>query len=174
MAKPEAWSEKSLSELADHIEETYHESLRRQLPLLRDLIQEAQAAGGGLAVAAKPLAEAFGMLQETLEDHLVLEEDVLFPYIHQLERASQGRNTALLDPKIHDTLMQQHAQADEAVMQLRVATTADEMEDAIGSLAPELLEALRLLAREMDEHMRLENEILFPGVTEMEQKLGME
>jgi len=148
----------SLPDLAVYIEEHYHESLRRTMPCIAEEFERLLAAAGQHAppvlIAAQ---EAFIALREALEDHLVFEEDIVFPYIHRLaqERPPDEERAA---EDFTARIRRQHAQAEEARYHLYVAASAEAF--AAGPFE-ELGRRLMALAAEMAEHMRIEDEVLF-------------
>lgn len=80
------WSRSTLADLADHIEDRHHAFLRAQLPRIEGLftrvIPAHRLAHGELL---ERLHNVFASLRQEIEEHLYKEEQVLFPYIREME-----------------------------------------------------------------------------------------
>lgn len=94
MADPDAreddWSRASLAALMDHIVESYHLPLRQELPNLRALAAKVLEAHGTRQPELLPrLRNTLERLAAHLEDHMMKEEQVLFPLIRRLEASAR-------------------------------------------------------------------------------------
>jgi regulator of cell morphogenesis and NO signaling len=86
------WTAESLTELISHIKQHHHTFMREQLPRLTGLLEKVfgvhkERHGQTLASLGNVLAG----LRSDIEIHLVKEEQILFPYIRQIEAYAQGR-----------------------------------------------------------------------------------
>lgn len=151
-------AEITLRDLIRRIVTDHHGYLRRNLPLVAGLI----AVGGHTELGA-----AFEQLRTELMDHLHKEEAVLFPAIDRFESALEAGEPL---PKAYfgsmrlpvQVLEEEHRITDRALTRIRELTN--------GFRAPEgeVARALRELDADLREHMRLENEVLFPRVLNLE------
>jgi regulator of cell morphogenesis and NO signaling len=82
-----AWTDASLADLCDHIEETHHHFLRYELPRLRTLTRDFVQTHAKRDPEVLALLDVMQKLHDTLEPHLSKEERELFPAICQLERS---------------------------------------------------------------------------------------
>lgn len=169
------WKSESLTELISHIEQRHHTFMRQQLPRLTDLLEKVFAAhkqrhGQMLASLGKVLAA----LRSDVEMHLVKEEQILFPYIRQIEAYEQDRGTA---PQIHCGSIQnpirqmeyEHDEVAAALAQMHRLTDDFKLPaDACNSFR-ELYDGLRDLETDLHEHIHLENNILFPRTVELQE-----
>ena len=79
--------------LADHIEATHHDYLRRELPRLEATLARVVNAHQARHPELRELATVFAGLKDELESHMVKEEKVLFPIVRELEAARAGRSS---------------------------------------------------------------------------------
>jgi len=77
----------TMTELADHIEQTHHAHLRRELPRLAKLLDKVVAAHGQRQPRLKELADVFAGFVQEIQPHMMKEEQILFPMIRQLDGA---------------------------------------------------------------------------------------
>lgn len=78
-----------LAELADHIEQTHHAYLKRELPRIEALTEKVAAAHGQHDPRLMALRKRFLEFQAELVSHMLKEERILFPAIRLLARSSQ-------------------------------------------------------------------------------------
>jgi len=87
---PQAWLEASLTALMDHIERSHHAYLRAELPRLDALLQKVLRAHADNHPELHEVAAHFQELSADLIPHLMKEEQILFPYLRQLEARESG------------------------------------------------------------------------------------
>ena len=168
------WQQASLTDLVDHIESAHHVFMKQALPRLGDLFAKVLEAHGpkhGDMLTA--LQTTFQALRSEIEMHLMKEEQILFPYIRQME-ASVGKTGRV--PPMHCGTVQnpirqmvaEHENAGEALAQMRSVTRDYALpEDACPTFRA-LFEGLREMEADLHEHIHLENNILFPRAEAME------
>ncbi len=145
----------SLEDLIKHIQKTYHEPLREELPRLEEMALKVarvhkERDGERLSALAKTVTE----LKEELLMHLDKEDQILFPLI------STG-NGAMAQMPIN---RMQHDHDDHAVLLRQVRKLTNEFKvpgDACMTWRA-LWQSLAELERSLHEHIHLENNILFP------------
>lgn len=161
LARPTAldgWAERSTPDLIAHILEKYHRPLDEELPRLEFLARKVARVHGSRDDRLPRIAETFGTLKTELEHHFRKEEAVLFPAIlaNDFERLACPIEVMLKD----------HDDAGELLARLRELTGDFEVPPhACGSWCA-LWGGLEDLERSLHEHIHLENNILFPRVTE--------
>ena len=84
-ASAEDWSQASMTELADHIEATHHQPLKRELERLDFFTEKMARKHGSDKPELVAVRELFVALRQDLEQHLAKEEQILFPLCRQLE-----------------------------------------------------------------------------------------
>ncbi|HZW08325.1 MAG TPA: iron-sulfur cluster repair di-iron protein [Phycisphaerales bacterium] len=157
------WVSATMTQLADHIEQTHHEYLRRELPRLTGLLRKVVGAHGDRRPELAALQEVFAGFAEELADHMMKEERMLFPWIRRLEAgapAAQLPGWSVAGPVA--CMMHEHDGAGDALARMRGYTDGfTAPADACGTFRA-LYAALGELERDMHRHVHKENNILFP------------
>jgi regulator of cell morphogenesis and NO signaling len=83
------WRNASLRELAQHIVDKHHAFIRAEITRLTGLISKVLAAHGKNHQELAPLQSVFERLSEELNAHMMKEEELLFPYIIEMEDAAR-------------------------------------------------------------------------------------
>jgi regulator of cell morphogenesis and NO signaling len=175
-AEDEVPATASLVKLIQRIVKGYHADLREELPRLSQMAAKVVEAHGEKHPEVAPLAAALTALREELESHMEKEEKVLFPYIERLEGlAADGRPlgaspfgsiTAPIGMMEHEH--DSAAKLLERMRQLSGDYTAPA--DACNTFRG-LLHGLAHLEKELHEHIHLENNVVFPRATRLEERL---
>ena len=168
------WSAAGLTELADHIEATHHAFMKRSLPRLEDLFDKVlRAHGSRHGDMLLPLQATFEALRSEIEMHLMKEEQILFPYIRQMEASvnQTGRVPPMHCGTVQNPVRQmevEHENAGEALARMRSITDDYALPADACPTFGALFEGLGELEADLHEHIHLENNILFPRAVAME------
>jgi regulator of cell morphogenesis and NO signaling len=167
------WQERTLSDLMTRIVEKHHAYTKAELTRLDQLTGKVAGVHGQNHPELLTVRSNFLLLQKDLIPHMLKEEQVLFPYVRQLEEAARAgrpapmpffgtvRNPIAMMMKEHDT-------AGDLLRELRDAS-GNYTVPADGCISYKTLyEALQELERDLHQHIHLENNILFPRAVEME------
>lgn len=155
------WTEAPLGALIDHIVETHHAFLRRELPELETLLLRVVDAHGDEVDWLSPVLEVFQALKPDLETHMMTEEERVFPSIRALTDGAEG-DGAPLDTTGIDAMIKEHDDSGAALERLRTLTNDyTPPEDACPKFRS-ALDRLRSLELDMHQHIHKENNILFP------------
>lgn len=147
--KYKAWQEGTSEEIIDHIINTHHQFLRDNLPLISDLAFKVLYVHGKKHKVLYEVHELFNTLRSELERHLIKEETLLFPAIHE-------GNTLLIKE-----LMDEHDGAGNLIKAIKEITDHYKLpEDACQSYKL-LFDKLEALEIDTYNHVHLENNILF-------------
>ncbi|ABI55954.1 hemerythrin domain-containing protein [Alkalilimnicola ehrlichii MLHE-1] len=139
--------------LIDYILTTFHDAHRRELPPLIELARKVEAVHAGHPQVPAGLADALEATRIDLEDHMLKEENVLFPFMRQ----GMSPLSAPIGRMRHE-----HADHEESLLRLQaLAGGFEPPEDACDSWRT-LYVGVRHLTGELRTHMRVENELLFP------------
>jgi regulator of cell morphogenesis and NO signaling len=168
------WSTAPLSALTSYIVTKHHKFTREELPRLIQLHVKVCSVHGQLQLELVRIHSILHELQQELTSHMLKEEQILFPYIEQLEEAA-GRGEPAPTPFPCGTLrnpiesmMQEHEQTEQALRRLREQCSNYTVPaDASISLRT-LYEALDYFEKDLRQHVRLENNVLFPRAAELE------
>jgi len=167
----------SIERLIQHIVRTHHQYVRRELPRLVEMAQKLAAQRSDRAPELRHFAELAEDLRTALFAHIQKEEQILFPFVAQMDRDS-----IVTYPPAHVCfrdvsqpilmMMQEHEGANRMVAELR--------DCAAGFQAPEwacathlaLFAALRAFESDLKQHLHLENDLLFPRAIKLEDELN--
>ena len=165
------WSAATLTELADHIEQTHHAYLKRELPRLEFLVNKIANRHGPHRPQLVELAEVFRAFKAELESHMQKEEVVLFPICRQFEAANAPREFhcgSVQNPVA--VMVREHDDAGDALKRMRELTDDYSVPDDACGTYRAAFDSLRELEFDMHRHVHKENSILFPKVIELEQR----
>jgi len=147
--KYKAWQDGTSEEIIDHIVNTHHQFLRENLPLISDLAFKVLYVHGKKHEVLYKVHELFNALRSELERHLIKEETLLFPAIHD------GNESLIKE------LMDEHDGAGDLIKEIKEVTDHYKLpEDACQSYKL-LFDKLEALEIDTYNHVHLENNILF-------------
>lgn len=157
------WNEATLGELCDHIVETHHAYLRRELPRLTGLIDKVISAHAAGHPELITLRQVFADLRAELEPHMMKEENILFPACREIGQPDGLRRfpRGFIAGPIR-VMESEHHNAGSALEKLSSITGAY---TAPGDACPsytELYRGLAALELDLHQHIHKENNILFP------------
>lgn len=166
----------SASRLIQHIVRIHHQSIRQELPRLAEMAGMVADKYGERAPELKPIAAAVEELRVEMAEHISKEEQVLFPYIAQVEETPllafhppQQCFSTVGQPVF--MMVQDHERARLVLEELRTLSRAFRAPVWACSTFVAFYEGLRIFADTFDEHIRLENDVLFPRAIAMEAEL---
>jgi regulator of cell morphogenesis and NO signaling len=166
-----------LDSLIDYITGIHHAYVRRQIPMLRTLLQKVTASHGGRHPDVAAVEAVFADLASGLERHMEKEDLILFPYIRALVAAKTagGRLPASPFGTVRNPIRMmeiEHGGAAEDTRSIRRLTANYEPpEDACVTWRACYAE-LYEFERDLHEHVHLENNVLFPAASLLEEELS--
>lgn len=167
------WSQAPLSELCDHIVATHHAYLNTELPRLQAIVTKVASVHGERHPEMADVRGVFENLKAELESHMDKEEQVLFPMVRQLERATERPTFhcgSLANPI--RVMEHEHDGAGNALAALRQLTKDySTPEDACNTWRA-MADGLRQLEEDLHIHIHKENNILFPRALRVEESLS--
>lgn len=175
--RPLAYDEWALDFLAQYVVATHHAYVKKNLPELRSYSVKVANVHGDAhpeLVAIYHLVEA---VNEELTQHMMKEENVLFPYIKTLvdvektHQAPQAPHFGSVRKPI--TMMElEHDSVGKLLDEIRILSSTYTLpEDACGSYTL-LYKMLAEFEDDLHVHIHLENNILFPKAIALEKKLN--
>lgn len=156
--------------LCDHIVETHHGFLRRELPRLHAMSQRVAHVHGGHTPSLVEIFEVFDGLAAELQDHMMKEEQILFPAVKALSEG--GKEPMALDGPV-SRMIQEHDEAGHALARLRDLTNGFQPPADACNTYRALFAGLADLEEDMHRHLHLENSVLFPAALEMADSVSM-
>ena len=167
------WATMTPALLVDHLEATHHAYLHTEFPRLSALVQKVLGVHGSRHPELANVLAAYEELRADLEPHLTKEERVLFPMIRELARSTTTPEfpCGSVQNPIR-AMLTEHDRAGEVLARLR-ALTADYTTPADGCASYHALyEGLQELETDTHLHIHKENNVLFPAVIVLEQRLA--
>jgi regulator of cell morphogenesis and NO signaling len=167
------WMAAPLCELTRHIREKHHRYVREAITRIQALSDKVATKHGQNHTELVSIGKLFAEVGREMIMHMQKEEQILFPFIDALERASNAH--ASVEPPFFQTvknpihaMMQEHDAAGNLVRQMCVLSSEyTPPADACTSFRA-LYEALRKFEVDLHQHVHLENNVLFPRAVEME------
>jgi regulator of cell morphogenesis and NO signaling len=168
------WNTTPLAELIDHIVDTHHEYLRRELPAQQarlDKVYRGYNERYGPTLTGLP--EVCAGLRGELEMHMRKEEIILFPAIAAAEAAVNAGKPLPQTPfgtLVNPIYMMEaeHEIAGEAVAKIREITRDFALPEYACVTYRALMSGFDELERDLHLHIHLENNILFPRAEKVE------
>ncbi len=167
------WANVSLAELTKHIRERHHQYVRDAIPRLRGLLAKIREKHGSGHRELGEIEKLFGDVAREMLMHMQKEEQILFPFIDAMERATNGNGP--LEPPFFQTvknpiysMMQEHDGAGEVVRQIHVLSGGYKAPADACTSYQAAYQGLEEFERDLHLHVHLENNILFPRAVELE------
>jgi len=159
-----SWADASMTELADHIEQTHHHFARGALLRLAESIPRCVAAHSEAHPELHEVASIVGTMAEDMHDHFIREERVLFPWLRRLDRQSEIHTGPPWSVKRPIDCME-HDHENLGVLFARVRALTQDLTAPADACATyrSVIETLRALERDTHIHIHKENNILFPA-----------
>jgi regulator of cell morphogenesis and NO signaling len=169
----QSWATMGLVQLVDHLEATHHAYLWAEMPRLSALFDKVLSVHGERHPELVAIGECYTTIRTDLEPHLTKEERVLFPMIRELATASTAPSFhcgSLQNPI--SVMLSEHDTVGDLLRQLRRLTDGYQPPaDGCGSYEA-LFAGLEQLEADTHLHIHKENNLLFPTVVQVEQRLG--
>ena len=149
------WNEAPLAALIEHIVNTYHVALNEELPRLEAMARKVVRVHGDKdPERLTELLQVYLALKAELDEHMIKEEQILFPMIRRgLGSSAEGPVAVMLH---------EHENAGAALARLRELTDDYTVPEGACNTWRALWYGLAALETEMHAHIHLENNILFP------------
>ena len=163
----------SLTELADHIEQTHHAYLHSELPRLDEMMAKVVSDHGERNPSLHRIREIFLALATEMSSHMMKEERILFPMVRELDASE-------MTPSFHcgtlanpiRQMESEHTQAGSALEDLHELADGYTPPDWACDNYRALLDALARFEHDLQLHIHKESDVLFPRALEMESKKG--
>ncbi|MTI81890.1 MAG: iron-sulfur cluster repair di-iron protein [Firmicutes bacterium] len=155
------WKTASLSELVDHIINTHHRYLENTLPMLSEITLKVLHAHGINHKEIFRVHKLFNTLKTDLEQHLVVEEKLYFPFIKEYEK-TENRDALNKAVKVIQQLESEHETAGNILKELRDITKHYSLPDDACPTYERTYNTLEDLESDIFRHVHLENNVLHP------------
>ena len=166
----------SLLRLVQHIVRVHHHRVRQELPRLAEMASQVAAKRGDRVPELPRVAELIEQLRSEMCAHIQKEEQVLFPFISQMDQESivaYPPSHACFRSVAHPIFMmeQEHECAGHIVAELIRLTNHFEPPSWACATHIALFAGLRAFEADLRQHVHLENDVLFPRAIELEAEL---
>jgi len=161
-----------LEQLIDHIIDTHHAYVRSALPTIGHYLEKLVEAHGARHPELVSILTVFCHLRADFEQHLIKEEQVLFPYLRDLATTTRPCGVSMspfgtVENPIR-MLEREHLDAGDEMQTIRELTHGyDVPADGCRTYAVCMAE-LSCFERDLHRHVHLENNVLFPRAIQLE------
>jgi len=156
------WTEAPLDRLIDHIEETHHAYLRRELPRLEALLEKVAHVHGTDAPWIISVKEVFEELKPSMEAHIEKEEEIVFPFIQACAEDASTPAPDALDGDPIGLMEEEHDETGTALKRMRTLSHNFTVPEWGCNSFRAVLDGLEALETDTHQHVHKENSILFP------------
>jgi regulator of cell morphogenesis and NO signaling len=161
--------------LIDFIVSTHHAYVRSSMPIIARYLTKLEEVHGSRHPELSRVAVYFDQVRGDFEQHMLKEEQVLFPYVRELaERSDSCDRTQSPFGTVENPIRmmeREHREAADALRMIRELTLGyTAPEDGCATYAVCMAE-LQRFERDLHRHVHLENNVLFPAAVEIEQRL---
>ncbi len=172
-SRPLPYDEWSIDFLADYITQTHHAYVRKNLPDIRTYALKVMKVHGNQHPELLQVQQLVEAVYEELTEHMMKEEQVLFPFIKHLAAAKQGNQTYAPGSfgKVNNPIQMMEAEHEAVGKNMETIRTITQNY----TLPQDACASYSLLYRMLDEfeddlhlHIHLENNILFPKAIDIE------
>ena len=169
------WQTGSLSALIAHIVGKHHAYVKTEVPRLDQLLAKVCSVHGQNHPELNAIREKFAGLGQELSMHLMKEENILFPYIVEMEKAHSSLQPirrpmfGTVQNPVHMMIME-HDSAGDALRSIRQLSADFAAPDDACISYRTLYSALQEFEGDLHQHIHLENNILFPRAVAMESR----
>jgi regulator of cell morphogenesis and NO signaling len=159
--------------LIDFIVSTHHAYVRSSMPRIARYLTKLEEVHGSRHPEISRVAAYWDQMRGDLEQHMLKEEQVLFPYVRDLAEHSDscGRTQSPFGTVENPIRMmeREHREVSGALRIIRELTRGYRApEDGCTTYAICMAE-LQSFERDLHRHVHLENDVLFPVAVELEQ-----
>ncbi len=166
-----------LDDLADYIVETHHNYITSITPVLRQYLDKICDVHGDHHPELFAIRDHFNDAANNLKAHMQKEEVMLFPYIKKIVQVNQG-NTEQKSAIGYGTvkspikvMMMEHDAEGERFRQIDALSNNYTIPEDACRTYQVTFAYLKEFESDLHRHIHLENNILFPGAIELEEKL---
>ena len=154
------WLNTSYSDLIDYIINKHHAYLNEELPEVSELTKKILRVHGEHHPELSKVHKLFNSLKMELEEHLIKEEEIVFPLIRQYEKDG-SKETLNKTMKIIEELEAEHTGAGDILKELRKVTHNYEVPEDGCNTYKYTYDKLQEVELDLFNHIHLENNIMF-------------
>jgi len=168
------FSDWDLDFLVDYILNNHHKYIRNVIPIISAHAEKIASKHGDTYPEVVEINQIFSRVSKDLKQHLMKEEEILFPFIKYLVKSEKLGLKAerpyfgtIANPiKMMDA---EHIDAGDSMFQIRKLTNNFNPPEGVCSTFKTYYKELKEFEEDLHKHVHLENSILFPKATLMEE-----
>lgn len=157
------WVNESPTKLIEHIINTHHRYLREELPRISDYMFKILKVHGKGHEELFRIHKLYNTLRTELEEHLVKEEEYIFPLIKEYEITNDKKLKEDIINGINE-LEEEHTSAGDVIKELRELTNHYIAPKDGCNTYDTTFRKLMELEKDLFQHIHLENNILFKNL----------
>ena len=167
----------TLRELINHIIDKHHVYTKDEMLRLEPLMSKVISVHGGNHSELNEMGALFQQVCADLKPHMFKEEQILFPYVLEMERSVLENSPAPFAPfgSVKNPvrmMMLEHDTVGDLLRELR-ALSSNYVVPADSCISYQTLyQAMETFEQDLHQHIHLENNILFPRAVELESSLS--
>jgi regulator of cell morphogenesis and NO signaling len=166
-----------LARLIQHIVRVHHQKVRQELPQLVEMARKVAARRGDRAPELGQVVALIEELHSDLLRHIPKEEQVLFPFIAQMDQdlvVNYHAGHACFRSVSFPIFMmeQEHESCGHVMEKLRETTSGFKPPEWACIAHSALFAGIRDFESDLKQHVHLENDVLFPRAIQMETRLN--
>jgi regulator of cell morphogenesis and NO signaling len=167
----------SLTQLIQHIVRVHHQKVRQELPRLADMARKVAAKRRDRAPELDQVVALIEELHSDLLAHIQKEEQVLFPFIAQMDQELvvnyPAGHACFRSVSFPIFMMEQEHETSSHIMEkLRAITSGFEPPQWACITHSALFAGICEFESDLKKHVHLENDVLFPRAIQMEAELN--
>lgn len=157
------WREAPIADLIDHIVNHHHAYLRKELPLLSEFVTKIFRVHGVAHIELSTLHKRFHQMKIELDQHLIAEEEVLFPLLKQYaDQPTAERHDQAV--KVLHEMESEHRVVGDFLKEMRKITDGYAIPPEACNTYTLTFHKLEELESDLFQHIHLENNVLFPRI----------
>jgi regulator of cell morphogenesis and NO signaling len=173
---PERIDDWELGFIVDYIMNNHHKYVRYMIPIITAHTEKVAGAHASDHPEMKEVAKIFSVVYKELKQHMMKEEEILFPYIKYLIKVSKGE--AKFEKPYFGrvgnpiNLMElEHQSVGESMYSIRKLTNNYTPSSDACDIYKVCLKELKEFEEDHHKHVHLENNVLFPKAVLLEEQL---
>lgn len=158
------WNSTSMEELIDFIINKHHTFMKRELPIINELLTKIFTVHySDHGEVLSKLKRLFGNLRMEIEEHLIKEEEVLFPILMEYEKNPSKELLTKALKVLHET-EDEHDNAGDILKEMKGITDGYKAPSSGCNSFRIAYEKLQIMEEDLFRHIHLENNILFKRI----------
>ncbi|MBC8369188.1 MAG: iron-sulfur cluster repair di-iron protein [Planctomycetes bacterium] len=155
-------SSMNLEQLCDHIESTHHEFMKAEMPKVREIISRVVEVHGERLPWLAEFGQIFKALDVEISEHLMKEEQVLFPMLRSMSRGEIPEHQACGVQSPIAVMEMEHDNAGDALARLSELSSGYDIPDDACNKFRAVMTRMAEIQEDLHRHIHKENSVLHP------------